>query len=137
MPQMNFGQEVQAEIMKTVRRSQQAVVEAVKTWTDTVASITPPLPEVRMPFASRLPNPEELVGNAYDLAEKLLASQRKFAENVLHAAAPMLPGVGDSAPKNGGSAAKKDDGTAPKKDDGTAPKKSGGTAPKKDGGTAK
>jgi hypothetical protein len=129
MPQNNIGQQVQAEIVKTVRRGQEVVAGAIKQWTDTVAAITPPRPEVRLPFANRLPNPEELVGNAYDLAERLLASQRKFAENVLHAAAPLLPGSEHTAPKNGGSAAKKDDGTAPKK--------SGGTAPKKDGGAAK
>jgi hypothetical protein len=133
MRQINIGQEVQAEIRKTVRRSQEtvrrsqeAVAGAVKTWTDTVAAITPPLREVSLPFAVRLPKPEELVGNAYDLAERLLASQRKFAENVLHAA---LPGSADGAPKSTGSAAKKDNGTAPKK--------SGGTGPKHDGGTAK
>jgi hypothetical protein len=30
------------------------------------------------------------VANAYDFAEQLLASQRKFAESVLHATAPMI-----------------------------------------------
>jgi hypothetical protein len=30
------------------------------------------------------------VASAYDFAEQLLASQRKFAENVLHATTPML-----------------------------------------------
>lgn len=102
----NVGQEVQAEILKTVRRSQEAVVEAIKTWADTVRSITPPLPELNVPFTDKLPRPEELVGNAYDFAEKLLASQRKFAEDVLHATAPLLPGRGEAAAKKNGSAAK-------------------------------
>ena len=88
----NIGQDVPAEILKTVRRGQEAVVEAIKTWTDQVAAMTPSMPEVRLPFASRLPKPEELVGNAYDLAGKLLAGQRKFAEDVLHATAALLPG---------------------------------------------
>jgi hypothetical protein len=101
----NIGQDVQAEIVKTVRRGQEAVVEAIKTWTDTVRTMTPQLPEVRrLPFASRLPRPEELVGNAYDLAGKLLAGQRKFAEDVLHATASLLPGTGDDAAGNGGHA---------------------------------
>jgi hypothetical protein len=103
----NIGQDVPAEILKTVRRGQEtvrrgqeAVVEAIKTWTDTVRTMTPPMPEVRLPFASRLPKPEELVGNAYDLAGKLLAGQRKFAEDVLHATAALLPGS-DNAAGNG------------------------------------
>src|SRR5689334_14719771 len=99
----NIGQEVQAEILKNARKGQDAVVGAVKSWTDTVRSITPPLKDLslpfadRLPFASRLPKPEELAGNAYEFAQKLLASQRKFAEDVLRAAAPLFPGKTDTA----------------------------------------
>jgi hypothetical protein len=102
----NLGQEVQAEILKTARKGQDAVVSAIRTWTDTVRSITPPLKDLnlpfadRLPFASRLPKPEELAGNAYEFAQKLLASQRKFAEDVLRAAAPLLPGTGDADKKS-------------------------------------
>lgn len=99
----NIGQEVQAEIMKTARKGQDAVVGAIKTWTDTVRSRTPKqlsLPFAdRLPFASRLPKPEELAGNAYEFAQKVLASQRKFAEGVLHAARPMLPRGSDVGKK--------------------------------------
>lgn len=102
----NVRQDVQAEILKTVRSSQEAVVEAIKTWSDTVRTITPPLPELNLPLRDKLPKPEELVGNAYDFAEKLLAGQRKFAEDVLHATAQLLPGNGDAPAKKNGSAAK-------------------------------
>jgi hypothetical protein len=102
----NVGQEVQAEILKTVRRSQEAVIDALKTWADTVRSITPPMPEMSLPFTDKLPKPEELIGNAYDFAEKLLASQRKFAEDVLHATTPLLAGRSETATKKNGSAAK-------------------------------
>jgi hypothetical protein len=47
---------------------------------------------VNPPFADKLPKPEEVVANAYDFAEQLLASQRKFAEDVLKATAPLMPG---------------------------------------------
>jgi hypothetical protein len=95
-----LGQEVQAEILKTARKSQDAVVGAVKTWTDSVRSITPQVKDLNLPFADRLPKPEELARNAYEFAQKLLASQRKFAEDVLRAAAPMLPGSGDAGKKS-------------------------------------
>jgi len=103
MPEIrNMGQEVQAEILKTVRRSQDAVIEAIKTWADTVRTITPPMPELNLPLRDKLPKPEELVGSAYDFAEKLLAGQRKFAEDVLRATAPLLPGnSGTGTEKNG------------------------------------
>src|SRR5258708_38469257 len=110
MPEIrNVGQEVQAEILKPARKGQEAVVGAIKTWTGTVRSITPPLKELRLPFGDRLPfadplpKPEEVAGNAYDFAQTLLASQRKFAESVLHAAAPLLPGHSHTG-KDGGTA---------------------------------
>ena len=125
-----LGQEDQAEILKTARRGQDAVVGVVKTWTDTVRSITPPLKDLnlpfadRLPFANRLPKPEELAGNAYEFAQKLLASQRKFAEDVLRAAAPMLPGSGDAGKK---SEAGKKSGPAERKN-GPAERKNGSDA---------
>jgi hypothetical protein len=88
-------QEYQNEIMKAISKSQAAVVEAIETWAATVHSMTPELPELNLPFADRLnvadklPKPEDLVKNAYDFAEQLLANQRKFAEDVLKAAAPL------------------------------------------------
>ena len=87
-------QRVQAEILKTVEKSQETVLEAIKTWADAVQSITPKLPAVNVPLADKLPKPEEIVANAYDFAEQLLASQRKFAEDVLEATALLLPKQG-------------------------------------------
>jgi hypothetical protein len=49
-----------------------------------------------MPFADKLPKPEEVVASAYDFAEQLLASQRKFAEEVLKATSSLTPGTQDS-----------------------------------------
>jgi hypothetical protein len=96
------GQEVQGEILNTVRKSQDAVVDAIKRWADAVQSMTPSVPVPSLPYTDKLPRPEEFVASAYDFAEQLLASQRKFAENVLHATAPMLTA------KNGTSARKTD-----------------------------
>jgi hypothetical protein len=83
-------QEVQGEILNTVRKSQDAVVDAIQRWADAVRSMTPSIPTPSLPYSDKLPKPEELVANAYDFAEQLLASQRKFAESVLHATAPVL-----------------------------------------------
>jgi hypothetical protein len=92
----SVGQELQGEILKTVRKSQETVVDAVQMWADAVQAIKPPLPEVSVPFSDKLPKPEELVAGAYDFAEQLLAAQRKFAEDVLRATAPLF--YGDTAP---------------------------------------
>jgi hypothetical protein len=93
------GQELQGEILKTVRKSQDAVVDAIQLWADAVQAIKPPLPEVGIPFADKLPKPGELVAGTYDFVEQLLAAQRKFAEDVLHATASVLPGSSETGAK--------------------------------------
>jgi hypothetical protein len=89
-------QDLQNEVLNTVRKSQETVIDALKTWVETVQSITPKVPAVDMPFADKLPKPEEIVASAYDFAEQLLASQRKFAEEVLKATSALTPGTEDS-----------------------------------------
>lgn len=89
-------QDLQNEVLITVRKSQESVIDALKTWVETVQSITPKIPAVDMPFADKLPKPEEVVASAYDFAEQLLASQRKFAEEVLKATSALTPGTQDS-----------------------------------------
>jgi hypothetical protein len=81
-------QDLQDEFLNTVRKSQETVLEAIKTWVEAVQSITPKLPSVSVPLADRLPKPEDVVSNAYDFAEKLLAGQRKFAEDMVKALTP-------------------------------------------------
>jgi hypothetical protein len=88
-------QELQEEFLKVIRTGQETAVEAVRTWVDTVKSVTPTVPSVRLPLAGRLPAPQDVVTGAYDFAEKLLASQRQFAEELVKATAPLMAGNGD------------------------------------------
>jgi len=89
-------QDLQNDILTTVRKSQESVIDAIKTWVETVQSITPKVPAMDMPFADKLPKPEEVVASAYDFAEQLLASQRRFAEEVIKATSALTPGTEDS-----------------------------------------
>jgi len=91
MAESNVAQELTTEILNTISKSQTAVVEAIESWAAAVQSITPDMPDVNLPFAGKLPTPQEVVTSAYDFAEQLLASQRKFAEDLLKATAPLLP----------------------------------------------
>jgi hypothetical protein len=81
-------QEVQDEFLNTLRKSQETLIEAIKSWVENIQAITPKLPSVNVPLAEKLPKPEEVVANAYDFAEKLLAGQRKFAEDMVKALTP-------------------------------------------------
>jgi hypothetical protein len=71
----------QAQLLESIRTSQQLVVEAVQAWTDAAARATPAvaLPE---PPADQ-PNPSQVVASSFDFAEKLLATQREFAEKLV------------------------------------------------------
>jgi CBS domain-containing protein len=67
--------------------------------------VPPPAPSSRAPSRPHVgtpPKPAEFVASAYDFAEQLLTSQRKFAQDVIEATKPLL-GAGE------GPAAKKDD----------------------------
>ena len=102
----------QEEFLAVIRKSQEAVIAAVTNLAETVRSASPKLasvyapltdnlpkpPSVSVPFADKLPGPEEAVANAYSFAERLLASQRQFAEDLLQAAAPLTPGRAEGAP---------------------------------------
>ena len=100
----------QDEFLAATRKGQEAMITTIKTWVETVRTATPKLasayapltdklpklPSVSMSFAGQLPQPEEAVASAYRLAEQLLASQRKFAEEVVKATASLTPGTEDS-----------------------------------------
>jgi hypothetical protein len=103
----------QEELLAATRKSQEAMMAAVKTWLEAVrtapgklpsmyAPLTDKLtklPQVSLPFAGKLPTPQDAVANAYHLAEQLLASQRKFAEDLVKATAPLRPGYRQSSPE--------------------------------------
>ena len=102
----------QEEFLAVIRKSQEAVIAAVTNLSETVRTVSPKLasvyapltdnlprlPSVSVPFADQIPRPEDAVASAYDFAEQLLASQRKFADDLLKAAAPLAPGRAESAP---------------------------------------
>ena len=108
---------MQEDFLAATRKSQEAMIAAIKIWFETVRTATPrltsvytpltgrlpKLPPVSLPFADKLPTPEQAVDNAYHMAEQLLANQRQFAEDVLKAMAPLMPGRHEAAPKGNGS----------------------------------
>ena len=94
-------QDLQEEFLTTIRKGQETVLDALKTWVETVRTVTPKLPSstarspklpnVAVPSPT-LPSPREAVDNTYRLAEQLLDNQRKFAEDVLKLTEPLIPG---------------------------------------------
>jgi hypothetical protein len=99
-------QELQGEVLKTVRKGQEFVVDAIQAWADAIQAIKPPLPDVNVPFADKLPQPGDIVAGTYDFIEQLLATQRKFAEDVLAVTAPLYTSEHATTAKKTTAAAK-------------------------------
>jgi hypothetical protein len=93
------AQDVQEQILSTIRKSQEMALDALKTWVDSVQSVTakiPSIPSVDVPFADRLPNPQDVVASTYKFAEQVLSNQKKFADEVLEVTSPLIPGEATS-----------------------------------------
>jgi len=75
----------QEEFLAVTRKSQEAVIAVIRSLAESVRTISPKLPSVSVPFADKLPGPGDAVDRTYDFAEQLLASQRKFTEDLLKA----------------------------------------------------
>jgi hypothetical protein len=90
-PKIQPPKDVQNQFLASVRKGQEAVIDGINVWVDTVKSAAAELPAVT--GLDKLPKPEEVVRNAYDLAEKVLAGQREFAEKVVATSTELRPRI--------------------------------------------
>jgi hypothetical protein len=89
--------EVQEQVLGAVRKSQELTRDAIKQVAGTVSAAAEKLPglpfagklpsRTELPGASALPKPEAVVSTVFDFLDRLLAEQRKFAEELVKAAA--------------------------------------------------
>ncbi len=85
-------QELEDEFLSTIRKGQEIALDALKPLVEAVHYVVPTMPIVRMPLVGWLPTAHEVVADGYTFAEHLLANQRQFADKVITATSPMLPG---------------------------------------------
>jgi len=116
-----LAQNGQEQFLAAVRETQQAIVDSVSAWSQTMQAYTSAVPAV--PEPNRLPAGEQLIDDTFDLAEKMVAGQREFARNLLTAVAPARPAATPTtAAKPQGPKQPKPQG--PKKSKPQGPKKS-------------
>ncbi len=87
----------QDQILDAITTTQTAIVEGVKTWSSSFADTVPALPAI--PGLDKLPKPAETVALGFAFAERLLTSQREFAEKLLVAAQPKTAATKPAAAK--------------------------------------
>lgn len=78
-------QSAQNQALDFVRQSQDAFVEAMQVWSDSVNRLMGSTQE-RTASVSDLPKPDEVLDQVFDFAESMLAAQREFAHNVMRTA---------------------------------------------------
>ena len=76
MPQDTRTTALQEQVLKSIRTSQEATLTVVRSWAETIASVTP---NVFQYFV--LPNQEDVFG----FAQKVLESQRDFVSGLVEA----------------------------------------------------
>lgn len=112
-------QDLQHQIAGRIRKSQESMAGAIKTWTQAAQAVRPQIPSMpkaetltaRLPrpetLTARLPKAETLVTGAYGLAGQFVAGQRKLAEHMVNSARPLarqgaaMLGYGAALPGHG------------------------------------
>lgn len=75
----------QNQTLDFVRQSQDAFVEAMQVWSDSMSRLVGTAQE-RSASATDLPKPDEVMDQVFDFAESLLGAQREFAHSMLRTA---------------------------------------------------
>jgi hypothetical protein len=80
---------VQEQVLQAIKRSQDATLQIVSAWSESVAKLVPHLPEMpKLPLVDAMPKPGELSDKFFDFAQKLMESQQEFVKKLIDA----LPG---------------------------------------------
>lgn len=92
------AQELQESFLSAIRNSQDITLQAIKVWADAADYFMPKMSYAHLPFARLLPNPHDVVGSSFDFAEQILASQRRFTDDVLKVTSQLLPDKAPASP---------------------------------------
>lgn len=88
-----INQKAQEQTLDVVRKTQDAAVDAVTTWTETANKVTTQLPDFakgyEIPglaeFTKQFPTAAEIIDSYFDFAQQILTSQREFAHRIVAA----------------------------------------------------
>ena len=94
-------QELQAQVLDNIRKSQEAVIDGMRTWAETIQQLVPGTAQAASPRTDQLPTPIEVVDSVFDFAAQLLNAQRELAHSVLGA----TTAIGERAQEEAGKAA--------------------------------
>jgi hypothetical protein len=94
--------DLQGQVLDTIRKGQEAVVDGLRSWTEAAESFVPRT--AAWPGADRYPSPAELVDTAYDFAAELLKAQRDFLHKAIQVTTPLYERIEEEGTKAARSA---------------------------------
>ena len=97
-------QELQTQVLDGIRKSQEAVIDGMRTWAETIQQLVPGTTQAAMPGTDQLPTPAEVVDSVFDFAAQLLDAQRQLAHSVLGATTAVGESVQEETKKATGTA---------------------------------
>jgi hypothetical protein len=97
-------QELQTQVLDNIRKSQEAVIDGMRTWAETIQQLVPGTTQAAMPRTDQLPSPAEVVDSVFDFAARLLDAQRELAHSVLGATTAVGESVQEETKKAAGTA---------------------------------
>jgi hypothetical protein len=78
-------QEIQAQVLDGIRKRQEAVIDGMRTWAETIQQLVPGATQAAMAGTDQLPTPTQVVDSVFDFATQLLNAQRELTHSVLGA----------------------------------------------------
>jgi hypothetical protein len=99
-------QELQAQVLDGIRKSQEAVIDGMRTWAETIQQLVPGTAQAAGPRTDQLPTPAEVVDSVFDFAAQLLNAQRELAHSVLGATTAIGERAQEETEKAAGTAKK-------------------------------
>jgi hypothetical protein len=84
---LELSKTAQEQVLATIEQGQELALAGVELW---AASIAPLAKGQQVPLPFEAPAAKDVVANSFGFAEKLLASQKVFAEKVVAATAPVV-----------------------------------------------
>ena len=99
-------QEIQAQVLDGIRKSQEAVIDGLRTWAETMQQLVPGTAQAAMPRTDQLPTATEVVDSVFDFAAQLLNAQRELAHSVLGATTAIGGRIQEETEKATGTAKK-------------------------------
>jgi hypothetical protein len=100
------AEEIQTQVLDGIRKSQEAVIDGMRTWAETIQQLVPGTTQGALPRTGQLPTPAEVVDSVFDFAAQLLNAQRELAHSVLGATTAIGERAREETEKAAGTAKK-------------------------------